>query len=141
MKRTALNGISMLLKDDNLRTLHGWKKVQHILAYYKFLLLIICIFAYFIIYNIYGYLTHKNIILYTALVNVVAGEDLIRQLEGDFLDHLNPDEQYQLICELLEPEFGSLYVTPPDIDLTVKRLSYTISEGIHMAFYPHFSTS
>ncbi len=60
---------------------------------------------------------------------------------GDFLDHLNPDEQYQLICELLEPEFGSLYVTPPDIDLTVKRLSYTISEGIHMAFYPHFSTS
>ena len=91
MKRTALNGISMLLKDDNLRTLHGWKKVQHILAYYKFLLLIICIFAYFIIYNIYGYLTHKNIILYTALVNVVAGEDLTRQLEGDFLDHLGVD--------------------------------------------------
>ena len=91
MKRTALNGISMLLKDDNLRTLHGWKKVQHILAYYKFLLLIICIFAYFIVYNIYGYLTHKNIILYTALVNVVAGEDLIRQLEGDFLDHLGVD--------------------------------------------------
>ena len=54
---------------------------------------------------------------------------------GDFLDQLPPDDQYQLICELLEPEFGSLYVTPPDIDQTVKRLSYTISEGIHMAFY------
>lgn len=53
---------------------------------------------------------------------------------GNFLDQLNPEEQYQLICELLEPEFGSLYVTPPDIDQTVKRLSYTISEGIHMAF-------
>ena len=65
--------------------------MQHILAYYKFLLLIICIFAYFIVYNIYGYLTHKNIILYTALVNVVAGEDLTRQLEGDFLDHLGVD--------------------------------------------------
>ena len=60
---------------------------------------------------------------------------------GGFLEHLDPDEQYQLICELLEPEFGTLYVTPPDIDQTVKRLSYTISEGIHMAFYPHFATS
>jgi len=60
---------------------------------------------------------------------------------GDYLEQLNPDEQYQLICELLEPEFGALYVTPPDIDQTVKRLSYTISEGIHMAFYPHFDAS
>ncbi|MCI8517488.1 MAG: GPR endopeptidase [Hungatella sp.] len=55
---------------------------------------------------------------------------------GEFLEQLSPEEQYQLICELLEPEFGALYVTPPDIDQTVKRLSYTISEGIHMAFYP-----
>ena len=54
---------------------------------------------------------------------------------GDFLEQLDPDEQYQLIRELLEPEFGSLYVTPPDIDQTLKRLSYTISEGIHLAFY------
>lgn len=54
---------------------------------------------------------------------------------GDYLDRLAPDEQYQLICELLEPEFGSLYVTPPDIDQTIRRLSYTISEGIHLAFY------
>ncbi len=53
---------------------------------------------------------------------------------GDFLEQLDPDEQYQLINELLEPEFGSLYVTPPDIDQTVKRLGYTISEGIHLAF-------
>lgn len=55
---------------------------------------------------------------------------------GDFLERLDPDEQYQLICELLEPEFKSLYVTPPDIDQTVKRLGYTISEAIHLAFVP-----
>ena len=41
---------------------------------------------------------------------------------------------FPLIRELLEPEFGPLYVTPPDIDETVKQLSYTISEGIHLAF-------
>lgn len=91
MRRTGFNGISVLLKDDHLRTLHGWKKVQHILAYYKFLLLVICIFTYFITYNMYRYLTHKDVILYTALVNVVAGEDLTNQLEGDFLDHLGVD--------------------------------------------------
>ena len=54
---------------------------------------------------------------------------------GDYMDGLAPDEQYELISELLEPEFGQLYVTPPDIDQTVKRLSFTISEGIHLAFY------
>lgn len=54
---------------------------------------------------------------------------------GDFMEQLNSDEQYQLIRELLEPEFGSLYVTPPDVDETVKQLSFTISEGIHQAFF------
>lgn len=88
MKRIGFNSISALLNDDSLRTLHGRKKVQHILTYYKLLLLIICIFIYFIIYNIYGYLTHKDVILNTALVNVVAGEDLTEQLESDFLDYL-----------------------------------------------------
>lgn len=54
---------------------------------------------------------------------------------GEFLEQMNSDEQYQLISELLEPEFGSLYVTPPDIDQTIKQLSFTISEGIHQAFF------
>ena len=43
--------------------------------------------------------------------------------------------QYRLITELLEPEFGSLYVTPPDIDERVRQLSFTISEGIHRALF------
>ncbi len=77
------------------------------------------------------------------VIRVLVVEDNLstRLLLRDFLDQLDPDEQYQLICELLEPEFGALYVTPPDIDQTVKRLSYTISEGIHMAFFSHFSAS
>lgn len=53
---------------------------------------------------------------------------------GEFVGSISSEEQYDLIKELLEPEFGPLYVTPPDIDETVKELSYTISEGIHMAF-------
>ena len=53
---------------------------------------------------------------------------------GGFLDQLDSDEQYRLICELLEPEFGQMYVTPPDIDQTIKAISYTISEAIQIAF-------
>lgn len=75
-----------------------------------------------------------------ALIGTLASHAQTSKM-GDFLEELNPDEQYQLICELLEPEFGALYVTPPDIDRTVKRLSYTISEGIHMAFYPRWGNS
>lgn len=54
---------------------------------------------------------------------------------GDFIQEMSPDQQYDLIRELLEPEFGSLYVTPPNIDEMVGELSYTISEGIHQAVF------
>lgn len=54
---------------------------------------------------------------------------------GDFIQEMSSDEQYDLIRELLEPEFGSLYVTPPDIDERIGRLSFTISEGIHQAVF------
>ena len=40
-------------------------------------------------YMLYGRITHKDTVLYTALVNVAAGEDLTQELTGDFLDYLN----------------------------------------------------
>ena len=54
---------------------------------------------------------------------------------GKWVGDMDSEEQYELIRELLEPEFGPLYVTPPDIDETVKQLSFTISEGIHRAVF------
>ncbi|MDO4267623.1 MAG: GPR endopeptidase [Eubacteriales bacterium] len=54
---------------------------------------------------------------------------------GGFLQKLDSEEQYDLIRELLEPEFGSLYVTPPDIDETIRLLGQTISDGIHRALF------
>lgn len=54
---------------------------------------------------------------------------------GNMLETMDADEQYGLICELLEPEFGALYVTPPNIDELIGRLSFTISEGIHGALF------
>ena len=52
---------------------------------------------------------------------------------GSWIRQMDTEGQYELIRELLEPEFGPMYVTPPDIDQSVQQLSFTISEGIHRA--------
>ena len=52
-----------------------------------------------------------------------------------YMEELDSESQYELIRELLEPEFGPMFVTPQDIDERVKQLSFTVSEGIHRALY------
>ena len=54
---------------------------------------------------------------------------------GSYIEELDPESQYELIRELMEPEFGPMFVTPQDIDERVKRLSFTVSEGIHRALF------
>ena len=49
------------------------------------------------------------------------------------IQELNDAEKYELIRELLSPGLNVMFVTPKDIDESVKRLSFTISEGINMA--------
>lgn len=108
---TAQNPLTLLLKDENLNTLHGWKKLQHILAYYKFPLIVLGILLYFIGYNIYGHFTHKDTILYTALVNVTAGDELTKQLGMDFTTYLeiNPSK-YELTL------YTGLYLTDNELN-------------------------
>ena len=50
------------------------------------------------------------------------------------LEKLNDAEKYELIRELLSPNLNAMFVTPKDIDESVKRLCYTISEGLNLAF-------
>ena len=56
----------------------------------------------------------------------------IRQL-GGALGTFNRVEKQQMIRELLSPHLNTMYMTPKDIDETVKRVSFTISEGINIA--------
>lgn len=53
---------------------------------------------------------------------------------ADMIENMNEEEQFQLLNELLEPRFGPMFVTPKDIDARVKQLSYTVSEGLNIAF-------
>ena len=43
-------------------------------------------------------------------------------------------EKYELVKELISPNLNGLFVTPKDIDETVKRISYTISEELNYLF-------
>ncbi len=64
----------------------------------------------------------------------VLQKDRATNSAGDMIASIDADEKYQLIRELLEPHIGTMYVTPKDVDETVKRLSFTISEALNMAF-------
>lgn len=71
---------------QTLKSLPGKKKLQYIWDYYKLPLALICILLYVIIYVSYRHFTYKEPVLYTALVNVNAGETLTAQLDQGFLD-------------------------------------------------------
>ena len=89
--KPALRKPPTFARDENFRSQHGGKKIQYIWDYYKLPLAILCIALYIIGYVLYGQLTHKDTVLYTALVNVNAGTDLTRGLGNDFLDYLDLD--------------------------------------------------
>ena len=39
-----------------------------------------------------------------------------------------------MVKELIAPHLNGMFVTPKDIDDTVRRISYTISEAMNMLF-------
>lgn len=77
------------------KDLHGTAKIQYIWDYYKLPIAVICIGLYITGYIIYGRMTHKDTLLYAALVNVNAGETLTEELSLDYLNylHANPSKE------------------------------------------------
>lgn len=53
---------------------------------------------------------------------------------GVVLQGYNSAEKYELIRELISPHLNGMFVTPKDIDDTMKRISYTISEALNILF-------
>ena len=75
--------------NENLKTLKGKTRLQYIWDYYKLPLAVLCIVLYVLVYILYSNLTHRESVLYTALVNVNAGETLTEALSSGFLDYMN----------------------------------------------------
>lgn len=53
---------------------------------------------------------------------------------GVVLQGYNAAEKYELIRELISPHLNGMFVTPKDIDETIRRISYTISEALNLLF-------
>lgn len=69
-------------------------------------------------------------------------ENLIQCLEssealkgvGLVMQGYSEAEKYELVKELVAPHLNGMFVTPKDIDDLVKRISFTISEGLNQLF-------
>lgn len=69
----------------------------------------------------------------STLIDELAQSEAMKPLKNSW-GKLNEMEHKNLIRELLSPQLNSMFVTPKDIDAQIKQMSYTVSEGINIAF-------
>lgn len=82
-------------------------------------------------------LTHESLgvpVLAIGVPTVVDAATIVGDAAGRLLGEMEEAEKRRLIYGFLDEHLQNLFVTPKDIDETVKRISYTISEAINMAF-------
>lgn len=71
-----------------------------------------------------------------TMENFIAALETSETLKGVgvVLQGYNPAEKYELVKELIAPHLNGMFVTPKDIDDTVRRISYIISEALNILF-------
>lgn len=67
------------------------------------------------------------------MLQAMEGAESLKSI-GNVLNTFNVAEKQELFRELLSPQLNTMFVTPKDIDETMKRLSFTISEALNMVF-------
>lgn len=65
---------------------------------------------------------------------VVDAATIVHDSMAHLLETLEEGEKKEFLEEMIAPSLHSMFVTPKDVDETIKRLSYTISEGLNMIF-------
>lgn len=69
-----------------------------------------------------------------GIPTVVDAATIVHDAMAHLLEALDEEEQKEFLEEMISPNLHSFFVTPKDVDETVKRLSFTISEGLNLAF-------
>lgn len=67
------------------------------------------------------------------LIHAMETSELLKGV-GVVLQGYQAAEKYELIKELISPHLNGMFVTPKDIDETVRRISKTISDGLNLLF-------
>ena len=68
-----------------------------------------------------------------GIPTVIDAGTIVHDAVSNLLETLEESEIDDFLSELISPSLNGMCVTPKDIDETVERLSFTISEGINMA--------
>ena len=82
-------------------------------------------------------LTEENLqvkVIGIGVPTVVDAAPIVLDSMAHLLDALEEAEQKEFLEEMIAPNLYSMFVTPKDVDETVKYLSFTISEGLNIAF-------
>ena len=82
-------------------------------------------------------LTEENLqvkVIGIGVPTVVDAATIVRDSMAHLLDALEETEAKEFLEEMISPHLHTMFVTPRDVDETVKYLSYTISEGLNIAF-------
>lgn len=82
-------------------------------------------------------LTEENLqvkVIGIGVPTVVDAATIVHDSMAHLLDVLEEEEQKEFLEEMISPHLHTMFVTPKDVDETVKYLSFTISEGLNMAF-------
>ena len=82
-------------------------------------------------------LTEDNLqvkVIGIGVPTVVDAATIVHDSMAHLLDTLEETEQKEFLEEMIAPHLHTMFVTPKDVDETVKYLSFTISEGLNMAF-------
>ena len=78
--------------------------------------------------------TLGTMVIGIGVPTVVDGATIVHDAMAHLLDTLEEAEKKEFLEEMIAPSLHSMFVTPKDVDETVKRLAYTISEGLNMTF-------
>lgn len=82
-------------------------------------------------------LTEENLhvkVIGLGVPTVVDAATIVYDSMAHLLEALEEDEKKEFLDEMISPNLHSMFVTPKDVDETMKYLSFTISEGLNIAF-------
>ena len=82
-------------------------------------------------------LTEENLqvkVIGICVPTVVDAATFVHDSMAHLLDTREETEQKEFLDEMIAPNLYSMFVTPKDVDETIKYLSFTISEGLNIAF-------
>ena len=65
---------------------------------------------------------------------MVDAATIVQDSMEKLLQTLEEKEKKEFLEGMIPPALYSMFVTPKDVDETMKRLSYTISEGLNRVF-------